>query len=272
MSDSQLPTSYASEPVLGGRVALVTGGGAGIGRAAALELAAAGASVVVVDVDEAGLAATIEAGRAIPGGRLSARRADVTRGDDLRGAVAHAQAVYGGLDIVFANAGIGLYTDFETMTEDAMDRVLAVNLRGVLLTAQAAIPAMRARGGGSIVLASSVQATHSLRGCVVYAATKAAVIAAARTLALEVGEFAIRVNTVSPGTIDTPMLARDLDGMNLSERADFLARVKSANVLGRIGAAEEVGRAVVFLSSAAASYITGTDLLVDGGFSAVKAF
>lgn len=105
-----------------------------------------------------------------------------------------------------------------------------------------------------------------------YAATKAGVIAAARTLAVEVGQFNIRVNCVSPGTIDTPMLARDLAGMDRAGAAGFLERVRAANALGRIGTSDEVAQAVAFLASDEASYITGANLVVDAGFSAVKAF
>jgi NAD(P)-dependent dehydrogenase (short-subunit alcohol dehydrogenase family) len=129
---------------------------------------------------------------------------------------------------------------------------------------------MRRRGGGSIIITSSVQATHSLPGCVVYAATKAGVVAAARTLALEIGRDNIRVNTVSPGTIDTPMLSRDLADMDVDHVEDFVQRVKDANALGRIGTVEEVGKVVVFLAGDQASYVTGANIVVDGGFTAVK--
>jgi NAD(P)-dependent dehydrogenase (short-subunit alcohol dehydrogenase family) len=130
---------------------------------------------------------------------------------------------------------------------------------------------MRRAGGGSIVITSSVQATHSLPGCVVYAAAKAGVIAAARTLALEVGRDNIRVNAISPGTIDTPMLTRDLADMNIEKADEFLDSVKSANALNRIGNPSEIADAVIFLFSDKSLYITGTNLVIDGGFTAVKA-
>ena len=131
---------------------------------------------------------------------------------------------------------------------------------------------MVAIGSGNLVFISSVQATNSLEGCVAYAATKAGVIAAARTLALETGKHGIRVNTISPGTIDTPMLARDLEGMNVTEAEGFLDRVRKANVLGRIGSSSEIAEAALFLVSSRSSYVTATDLRVDAGFSALKSF
>ena len=143
---------------------------------------------------------------------------------------------------------------------------------GVLICFREAIPFLKERGGGSLIATSSVQATHSLPGCVVYAAAKAGVNAAVRTLALEVGKDNIRVASISPGTIDTPMLTRDLEDMDVESSKDFLQKVKNANALGRIGSSEEIGDAVVWLASDMASYVTGTDIVVDGGFTAVKNF
>jgi NAD(P)-dependent dehydrogenase (short-subunit alcohol dehydrogenase family) len=171
-----------------------------------------------------------------------------------------------------ANAAISVYRDFETMTEEDMDAILGLNLRGALLCAQAAIPPMRRRGGGSIVLVSSVQGFQALPGCVVYGATKAGLIRAAQTLAVEVGQHGIRVNAIAPGTIDTPMLARDLEPMGAEAAEAFLEQVRAANALGRIGRPEEIADAVVWLASDESSYVTGTCLTVDGGFLAVKRF
>ena len=128
---------------------------------------------------------------------------------------------YGGLDVLHANAGVERYVDLEVMTEEDMDLLLDVDLKGVLLCAQYSIAPMRARGGGSMIFTSSVQASHSLPGCVVYAAAKAGVVAAARSLTLEVGRDNIRVNAISPGTINTPMLTRDLDDMNVDEAGEL---------------------------------------------------
>lgn len=262
--------SGAAQP-LAGRTAVVTGAGAGIGRGSAIALAQAGAAVVVNDIAQPAAAETVEMIVAA-GGQAVADGGDVSRVDDVKALVSRAVDTYGGLDVMHANAGVERYVSLEEMAEVDMDLLLDVDLKGVLLCAQHSIAPMRARGGGSIIFTSSVQATHSLPGCVVYAAAKAGVIAAARTLTLEVGGDNIRVNAISPGTIDTPMLRRDLDDMNTEEAGGFLDRVRAANTLGRIGTVEEVGALVVFLASDASSYISGTNILIDAGFSAVKTF
>lgn len=263
--------SLAGAGLLAGKVAAVTGAGSGLGRAAAVALARAGADVVANDVSDAGLAETVAAVEAV-GGRAVPHRGDVSVRSDVEALVRTAVSSFGGLDVMHANAAISLYRDFETMTEEDLDAILDVNLKGALLCAQLAIPPMRARGGGSIVFVSSVQGYLGLPGCVVYAGAKAALVAAARTLAAEVGRHGIRVNAIVPGTIDTPMLERDLEPMNPEEQGAFLARVEAANALGRIGRPEEVAELVVFLASDAASYVTGTSVAVDGGFLAVKSF
>lgn len=259
----------AGMTTLSGKTALVTGAGAGIGRGSALSLARAGAAVVVSDLHGDGAEET-RATIVRAGGRAAAHVGDVSRADDVRAGIALAQAEFGGLDIVHANAGVEHYVDLEADAD--MARLIDVNLKGVLFCFREAIPHLRARGGGALIATSSVQATHSLPGCVVYAAAKAAVVCAVRTLALEVGRDGIRVVAVSPGTIDTPMLRRDLADMNLADAEGFLDRVRTANTLGRIGTPQEIGDVVAFLASPAAAYITGTNIVVDGGFSAVKSF
>jgi NAD(P)-dependent dehydrogenase (short-subunit alcohol dehydrogenase family) len=254
-----------------GKVAAVTGAGSGLGRACAVALGAAGAAVVANDVALDGLRETADEVVAA-GGQVEVVVGDIRYREDVTKIIAAAQSRFDGLDIMVANAGVSKYVPFEEATEDDLDVVLDTNLRGALLCAQAAIPALRARQGGSIVFISSVQAFVTLPGCVAYAAAKAGLIAAARALAVEVGREGIRVNAIAPGVFDTPMLHRDLDGMNVDEASGFLARVEGANVLGRIGRPDEIGDVVVFLTSDAASYITGTTVVVDGGYLAVKAF
>ncbi len=254
-----------------GTVAAVTGAGSGIGRGIAVALAGAGARLVVNDVVEEGLDETLRLVRGA-GSDGIASVGDVRARADVQRLVDAAVETFGGLDVMVANAAVGLYADLEVMTEEEIDRVLDVNLKGALMCAQLAIPALRARGGGSIVFVSSVQAYETLRGCVVYGAAKAGLVAAARALAVEVGEYGIRVNGIAPGTIDTPMLQRDLEGMNTADADGFLDRVRGANALGRIGTAEEVAEVVVFLVSDAARYVTGTTVVADGGFLAVKSF
>jgi NAD(P)-dependent dehydrogenase (short-subunit alcohol dehydrogenase family) len=254
-----------------GKVAAVTGAGSGLGRACALALGAAGAAVVANDVALDGLRETADEVVAA-GGQVEVVVGDIRNREDVTKIIAAAQSRFDGLDIMVANAGVSKYVPFEEATDDDLDVVLDTNLRGALLCAQAAIPALRARQGGSILFISSVQAFVTLPGCVAYAAAKAGLIAAARALAVEVGREGIRVNAIAPGVFDTPMLHRDLDGMNVDEASGFLARVEGANVLGRIGRPDEIGDVVVFLTSDAASYITGTTVVVDGGYLAVKAF
>ena len=254
---------------LEGKVVVITGGGSGIGRACALSLAASGAAVVVNDIHADAIDETVQTVLA-EGGKAVGCVADVCRLDEVRALVECAVTAFGRLDVMVANAAISRYAEFETMSFEEMDLVLATDLRGALLCAQQAIPALRAAGGGSIIFLSSVQAFVTLPGCVPYAAAKAGLVAAARALAVEVGRDGIRVNAIAPGTIDTPMLQRDLLKMNLDEAEQFRQRVDDANALGRVGRPEEIAACVEFLASDASSYVTGTTLVADGGYLAVK--
>ncbi|HST25158.1 MAG TPA: SDR family NAD(P)-dependent oxidoreductase [Gaiellaceae bacterium] len=248
-----------SSGTLAGKVALVTGAASGIGRATAEAFVAAGASVVAVD---------LSTDDAVEG--AAAFAADVRNRSEVAAAVDFARERFGGLDVVVANAAVSLYEPFEEQSEETIDLVLDTNLKGALLCAQLAIPELRERGGGSIVLVSSVQAYVTLPGCVPYGAAKAGLVAAARALAPEVGRYGIRVNAVAPGTIDTPMLRRDLTGMNRDEADSFLHRVADANALGRLGRPEEIAQTILFLASDASSYVTGETLVADGGYLTVK--
>ncbi len=251
------------------KVAIVTGAGAGIGRGSAIVLARAGARVLVSDIGaDAGEETVRRIERA--GGEAIFVRADVSKNDEVRSLIARAEQAYGGLDIMFANAGITHYIELEEIKESEMDRILNINLKGALLCAKYSVPLMKERGAGSIVFCSSVLNTIGFPQCVVYSATKAGMVGAARTLAVEVGKYNIRVNCVSPGTINTPMLAHDVVDMNMKGNKDFLQRICQANALGRVGEPEEVGNAVAWLSSDEASYVTGQNLYVDGAFTAVK--
>ncbi len=257
--------------VLEGKVALVTGGGSGIGRSAAIALAAAGASVVLNDLTRAGLDETVAAIES-SGGEATPVVGDVRVRRDVAAAVEAARDRFGGLDVVLANAAVSVYEEFEHQSEETIDLVLDTDLKGALFCAQLAIPELKRRGGGSIVFVSSVQAYITLPGCVPYAAAKAGLVAAARALAPEVGRHGIRVSAIVPGTIDTPMLHRDLSRMSAEEADRFLGQVADANALGRIGRPEEIADVVVFLASDASRYVTGTAIVVDGGYLTVKKF
>lgn len=254
---------------LDGKIAIVTGAGSGIGEGAARCLAQAGAMVVVNDIS-ADDADRVAADLLAAGFEAMSFAADISQSRDVAALVAATIGHFGGLNIMHANAGVERYLPLESTTDADMDFLLSVDLRGALICAREAIPALREQGGGSIVFTASVQATHSLPGCVVYAAAKAGLIAAARTLAIEVGGDGIRVNCVSPGTHDTPMFTRNLDAYPTEEAREVLTSIKAANTLGRIGTVEDIGNGVVYLCSDEASYVTGTNLVIDGGFSAVK--
>lgn len=254
-----------------GTVAAVSGAASGIGRATAVALATAGADLVLADLDERGLEAT-SAEVETTGRRAAWIVCDVSASDQVLGITELATSRFGGLDVMVANAAVSMYRDFATIEQSEFDRILRTNLDGALLCARHAIEPIAARGGGSIVFISSVLAFVGLPGQVAYSAAKGGLIAAARTLALEAGPKGIRVNAVAPGTIDTPMLARDTDSMDLHGVADFQARIDAANALGRVGRPEEVADAVLFLASSMSSYVTGTTIVVDGGFLALKSF
>lgn len=254
-----------------GTVAAVSGAASGIGRATALALATAGADVVLADLNEKGLDATANE-IASEGHRAASVVCDVAKSEQVASIVETALSRFGRLDVMVANAAVSMYRDFATIEQSEFDQILRTNLDGALLCARHAMEPMAARGGGSIVFISSVLAFVGLPGQVTYSAAKGGLVAAARTLALEAGPSGIRVNAIAPGTIDTPMLARDSDSMDLHGAADFQARIEAANALGRVGRPEEVADVVLFLASPMSSYVTGTTIVVDGGFLALKSF
>lgn len=247
-------------------ISIVTGAASGIGRAVALRQASLGFTVFALDVDEIGLLETKNLGS----GDIRLIVCDVSNSVDVESAFFMIDQAGLGINSFVAAAGIGLYEKYEDMTFDQLIRVINVNLIGVLEPAKYAY--QRMRSGSSMVFVASIMASHSLFNSVAYSATKGAVVAAARTLALEAGEKGIRVNSVSPGTIDTPMLRRDLTSMNRNEQAEFISKVNAANALGKIGTPEEVANLISFLISDQASYLTASDYRVDGGFGALKKF
>jgi NAD(P)-dependent dehydrogenase (short-subunit alcohol dehydrogenase family) len=246
---------------LEGKIALVTGGTSGIGLATAKRFVNEGAHVFITGRREADLAAAVEHIRTSATGV----QGDVSKLADLDRLYSQIRRDKGRLDIVFANAGVAKYAPLGTITEELYDSIFDINVKGLLFTVQKALPLMP--DGGSIVLNASIVASKGLPANSVYSATKAAVRSFARTWTTDLRERRIRVNAVSPGSTDTPGLSGLLASSDIGEQRRKM--VSSAVPLGRLGTPDEIARAVVFLASDDSSYVTGTELFVDGGFAQV---
>ena len=243
------------------KIALITGGSSGIGLATARRFVAEGAYVFITGRREPELAAAVKA----VGKNIKALKGDVSNLDDLDRILATIKQDKGRLDIVFANAGIAKFAALGEITEELYDAIFDINVKGMLFTVQKALPLMP--DGAAIILPSSVVASKGLGGNSVYAATKAVARSLARTWTTDLKQRRIRVNAISPGSIDTP----GLNGLLASSPAGEQRRKMIATVtpLGRLGTADEIAAAAVFLASDDASYVTGTELFVDGGFAQV---
>ncbi|ADB32546.1 short-chain dehydrogenase/reductase SDR [Kribbella flavida DSM 17836] len=242
------------------KFALVTGGTSGMGLATARRLLAEGAQVAVTGRDKVRLDAAVE--QLDAGGRVLALPGDVANVADLDDLAAAIRDRFGRLDVVFANAGVATFGPYGEVTEHEFDRVVGINYKGVYFTLQKTIPLLS--DGAAIVINASWTLHRGLAGSALYASTKAAVQSMARTLAAELAPRGVRVNSVSPGYIETPMFH---DAIPADEHAAVVAKVAA----GRLGQADDVADAVAFLASAEASYINGQDLVIDGGLVAAVA-
>jgi NAD(P)-dependent dehydrogenase (short-subunit alcohol dehydrogenase family) len=247
--------------MLDGKIALVTGGTSGIGLAAAKEFVEEGAYVFIT-----GRRATeLGAAAAAIGRNVTAVQGDVSNAADLDRLFDQIGREKGTLDIVFANAGVVRYGALGSITEDLFDAIFDVNVKGLLFTVQKALPLMP--DGASIILNASIVGSKGLPSNSVYSATKAAVRSFARTWTTDLKSRRIRVNAVSPGSIDTPGLSELLASSALGQ--ERMKMMSNSVPLGRFGRPEEVAKVVAFLASDRSSYVAGTELFVDGGFAQV---
>jgi NAD(P)-dependent dehydrogenase (short-subunit alcohol dehydrogenase family) len=246
---------------LDGKIALITGGNSGIGLATAKRFVAEGAFVFVTGRRKAELDAAVKE----IGSNAFGVAGDVSNLADLDSLFARIKEEKTRLDVLFANAGIAKYAALGEITEELYDAIFDINVKGLLFTVQKALPLMP--DGSSIILNASIVASKGLSSNSVYSATKAATRSFARTWTTDLKSRRIRVNAISPGTIDTPGLNDLLASSEAGEQRKKM--ISTAIPLARLGKPDEIARAVVFLASDDASYITGTELFVDGGFAQV---
>ncbi|WP_460104431.1 SDR family NAD(P)-dependent oxidoreductase [Pseudomonas sp. S2_D10] len=251
---------------LAGKVAIITGGAGGCGAAASRLFAAEGAKVIIIDLN--GDAAVNLASQIIAdGGQALGLAADVSQAVQVREAIARGLAEFGPADVLFNHAGTLIVKPFLDVQEHEWDWLMAVNVKSMYLVTQAVLPQMLAKGSGSIVCTSSISAQYATPGEVVYNASKGACQMFARAIAVEFRDRGIRCNAVAPGFIRTPHGEREMRDLQLMGVDASEAAIKSQQ--GRLCEPEEVARAALFLASDDASFVSGTQLFVDNGFSAV---
>ncbi len=246
----------------GGKVAVVTGAGAGIGRETAIQFAAHGAAVAALDINEPAVEQTA---RTIvdQGGKCLPIRADVSAEVDVAKAFKHVGETLGPVTILANIAGVELYKDFVDFQPSEWDSQIAVNLRSVYLCSRAAIPFMMRSGGGCIVNTASVQALATTGQVSAYAAAKAGILGLTRDMARDLGSHNIRVNGICPGCIDTPMMDRSL--ARVPDRESVVRQMAGAIPLRRLGTSDDIAHVILFLASSYAAYITGAAIVIDGG-------
>ena len=252
------------------KIVIISGGAHGIGEAAVLAFAREGYRVALADLDSGSGERVARNGRALPADVLFIR-ADISRSDDARDVVRQTVSAFGGVDVVFNNAGIQppeSYQTAEHLDEQVWDRVMDVNVKGCFLLCKYAIPEMRKRGAGVIINNASVQGLQSQKLVPAYAASKGAVLSLTRNLALDYAEENIRVVAICPGSVDTPMLRATAALTAPDDPAGTLTDWGRKHPLGRIARPDEIAEVVVFLASDKASFITGEYVCVDGGLMA----
>jgi NAD(P)-dependent dehydrogenase (short-subunit alcohol dehydrogenase family) len=249
------------------RLAFVTGAGEGIGHACALALAEAGADVIVNDINPTTGESTAEQIRKM-GRRSLFVQADVSDARAVQAMFETVQKEFSppALHVLLNNAGFNMFKNLEDTTPEEWDRIMSVDLRGVYLVTRAALPLLKAAHGASVINIASVHAQATIADITAYAAAKGGVVSVGRSMAQELGRFAIRVNTVSPGFVATPLLDRWL--ATEPDPQASLVRVLGFHPLGRIGMPQDIGNLVVFLASGFASFIDGTNITIDGGLTA----
>ncbi|MCQ3031144.1 glucose 1-dehydrogenase [Pseudomonas syringae] len=246
---------------LNGKIAVISGGNSGIGLASAIRFAAEGAQVIIVGRRQEQLNAALQQ----IGHDAIAIQADISSLDDLDRVYAEVKATKGRIDVLFANAGLGDFQPLGAITEESFDRTFGINVKGTLFTVQKALPLMST--GGSVILTGSTTGTMGTPAFSVYSATKAALRNFARSWALDLKGTGIRVNVISPGPISTPGL--DLALAPTGQAEAIVDGMVAQLPVGRIGQPEDVAAAALFLASDESSFMTGSEMFVDGGFAQV---